>query len=268
MKIEKNESLAEMKKRKVRELLLMPIICEKNGDKKIVIKKENQIIITSQQYYSTADEDMSDFAVEFYKILYGENLLKDKELLKNGTLVNKELAGDTMNSFNTIANLFSPYSYRWDGENQIVSVNPYLLNYKARYHCLANFWLIPMRHGRMSAKRVKNGKETYDSPVLYMESIQEKWSSLSEESVITYRNDENKYKNFFTMLKSDVFSEVHCFPSCINGVDLRKKYEDKNGLDLVKESLGFIIKRADKICENSNIVEKLYSRFKDLKLLD
>lgn len=45
---------------KVRKMLLMPIVVDKKV-KEIHIKDD--IIYSGQKYYSTADEDMSDFAI-------------------------------------------------------------------------------------------------------------------------------------------------------------------------------------------------------------
>ena len=94
------------KEDQIHEILFMPIYCDKKHDK---ISCEDNKIKTGQKYSSTADEDMSDFAIGFYEIVY-KDILNSKPLLEhNGSLCNNEYAGDTMNSFNTIANI-TPWS--------------------------------------------------------------------------------------------------------------------------------------------------------------
>lgn len=260
----------EIKTKKVYDLLLTPIICEKTKSREISIIKKSGLIISSQQYYSTADEDMSDFAIEFYKILYGNNLLYKKKVLENECLVNKEFAGDTMNSFNTIANMFSN-SFLWKEGNPTISMNPYLLNYKARYHCLANFWMIPMRHGRTSSKLVKKGMYSYDSPILYTEILKAEWDSISEDENIPYQNDKNEYSNYFNAIKKDDFDNIHFLPEVDNSIKIRSLYEnknEKNALELVNISMQYIYDRARLICKNESIVNQLYDCFEKLNLID
>lgn len=55
----------------------------------------------------------------------------------NGNLVNKEFAGDTMTSVSKLPEL------------------------KEKYHCLANFWLIPMELGRKSNSPLSKTSNTY-----------------------------------------------------------------------------------------------------------
>lgn len=124
---------------------MMPICCDKryNG-----IFRVNNKINTGQKYYSSADEDMSDFAIGFYNILYKESLNSNPILKNDGYLLNKEFAGDTMNSVNTIENI-TPGAGKTIKERTEEGKWPeYLQNYHDKYHCLANFWLLPMDVGR------------------------------------------------------------------------------------------------------------------------
>lgn len=261
-----SKNINEIQIKKVYDLLLTPIICEKNKSDEINIIKKPGLIISSQQYYSTPDEDMSDFALEFYKILYGNNLLSSKEVLEKGCLLNKELAGDTMNSFNTIANMFSN-SFVWKGGSLTISMNPYLLNYKARYHCLANFWVIPMRHGRTSSKLVKKEMWSYDSPILYTYNLKCEWDNLIESDNISYPNDKNEYPNYFKMIEKDKFDNIHFLPKSDIST-IKSLYEEKNAFELVNTSMQYIYDRARLICSNENIVKQLYERFEELNLID
>lgn len=95
----------------------------------------NKIILSGQKYGSIADEDMSDFAIGFYETVY-QGLIPDKKLLKeDGGLSNMQFAGDTMNA----------KVYCGKDVDTISS-------WKSKYHCLANFWLLPVNVGRSSAK--------------------------------------------------------------------------------------------------------------------
>lgn len=129
----------------IREILLMPICCDKKQDK---ISREDNKILSGQKYYLTTDADMSDFAVGFYEIVY-KDILNSKPLLEhNGSLWNNEYAGDTMNSFNTVANI-TPGAGKSRSQRTAKEEWPeYLRNYHSKYHCLANFWILPMEIGR------------------------------------------------------------------------------------------------------------------------
>lgn len=154
------------KTKKVYKILLTPIICDKNTSK---IKIQDGIIRSSQLYYGTADEDMSDFSIGFYKIIYKDLLSNSNgEILnESGYPIDKEFMGDTMHSFNSLANIIlNDASKRV--RSPIEKWPPELVEYHLRYHCLANFWIIPMRHGRKSAKLSK-----YDSVDYYLTRVRE-----------------------------------------------------------------------------------------------
>lgn len=88
----------------VKQILLTPIKCSKRYKCVQMVDGE---IRSPQKYYCTADCDMSDFAVGFYEIIYRDNLLNENKniLAEYGRFKNKELAGDTINSFNSLANV-------------------------------------------------------------------------------------------------------------------------------------------------------------------
>ena len=125
------------KAQQVHELLLAPIVCDdRQRDKPI---RQGNTILTGQRYASTfIDEDMSDFAVGFYEILYNRPILDNRGFIKD-----LDYAGDTMNSFETTARRVlgreRPPEVEWPC---------YLREYKQRYRCLANFWVLPLEMGR------------------------------------------------------------------------------------------------------------------------
>ncbi len=123
----------------VRKFLCMPVV--KSNKKGIIRITENDKIETSQSYKSHFDPDMSDVAVEFYKILYGiEELLKQEKPF--------EFAGDTICSFNTIANRVPGAGKSKKQRTKYNCWPDYLQKYCDFYHCLANFWILPSPIGR------------------------------------------------------------------------------------------------------------------------
>lgn len=164
----KNEEkkLMSEKTQKVYEILLTPIICDKDFQK---IEIQNGIIKSPQLYYGMADADMSDLSIGFYKIIYKDLLSNSNgEILdERGYPINKEFMGDTMHSFNSIASIIlNDKSKKF--RSPIEKWPQALVEYHSRYHCLVNFWIIPMRHGRKSAKLSK-----YDSLDCYLNKVEE-----------------------------------------------------------------------------------------------
>ena len=79
-------------KKDVYDILMMPIKCDKNVK---TISIENNYILSGQKYRSMEDEDMSDFAVGFYEIIY-DSIIEPKGILnENGKFTNSDFAGDT-----------------------------------------------------------------------------------------------------------------------------------------------------------------------------
>lgn len=90
------------KEKKVYEILLTSIICDINVKK---ICMQDNFIYSPQLYNSNLDEDMSDFSVGFYEIVY-KDILKEnngKILKENGKYINENYMGDTIYSFNSLA---------------------------------------------------------------------------------------------------------------------------------------------------------------------
>ena len=147
--------LTENQKKQVKDILLMPIECttiECTRQETLNVFLYNDRIFSSQKYKGF-DPDMSDFAVEFYQIIYKGKLEKlENEILdKNGQLKilskYKEFCGDTMNSYKTISKLLS--------DNEIKK------ELKDKYHSLANFWLLPMDVGHSSSWTRRRGLGEY-----------------------------------------------------------------------------------------------------------
>lgn len=143
-----------IKRKQVFQILLKPIKCTGYSNGKIEIALEKNYIKSTQSYYQyknhaiSLDEDMSDFSIGFYEIIYAEILNGHSIINSDDSLFDIRFAGDTMNSFNTIANLF-PEAGKCKKNRTASRYWPTILQtYKAQYHCLANFWLLPMEIGR------------------------------------------------------------------------------------------------------------------------
>lgn len=162
----------EIKSKQIYEILLTPIVCEGYSKGKVSIVNCDNYIKSTQTYYPykkwniPLDEDMSDFAMGFYEIIY-KNLLSEKLMVnEHDVLCDRKFAGDTMNSFNYIANLF-PQASCSRGSRTPKSQWPTILQkWKEQYHCLANFWIIPIEIGRKndndySKGSYKNGLNDY-----------------------------------------------------------------------------------------------------------
>lgn len=156
-------NLDESDRNWLRKILLTPIKCE--GSKVLESDDKNNVILTSdtRYCYHNGDPDMSDLAIAFYKILYGKEMLKS-----DGGFCCHEFAGDTMNSFNSVAKKFfngKPASKVTREEmNEYFRRWPLLQEYFDGYHCLANFWAIPKEIGRRSTKG-----DRYDFAFSYIE---------------------------------------------------------------------------------------------------
>lgn len=152
----------ELKSKQVYELLLTPIVCTGYSEGKVSIIKCGDKIKTSQSYYPykkweiPLDEDMSDFAMGFYEILY-KDILNGNQMIDNDDLCDREFAGDTMNSFNYIANLLPQAGRSRNSRTPKSQWPPILQKWEQSYHCLANFWIIPLKIGRKNSDKLSKG---------------------------------------------------------------------------------------------------------------
>lgn len=197
----------ELRRKQVYDVLLMPIFCEQHSgfghERKVEIKKEKNKIITTQIYWQEykdrntgetfrydfqPDCDMSDFACGFYEIIYKDFLNGKKIVDDNGCLVDKEYAGDTMTSVSRLPNL------------------------KNKYHCLANFWVIPMELGRKSAHKLSK-----TSRYFCIEDFMDRFLLLLKYRLNEYKTD---FPNYFIKDKFEDFSSLHF---------LRESYVDGKG---------------------------------------
>lgn len=182
-------------KRQVYDILLMPIICDKSYNSIIL---ENNTIKTPQTYCSKyTDADMSDFAIGFYEIIY-ESILKNNILNKEGQLIDSEFVGDTMNSFNIVANKTENAGTKSSLRTPISVWPDYLVDYYNTYHCLANFWLVPLVIGR-TIEPLSKAKTSYD----FMDRFLKVYKNRKKEYSEAFNRYFSSFKDF------NHFAEVH-----------------------------------------------------------
>lgn len=245
------------KEKKVYEILLTPIICD-NSVKKICM--QDNIIYSPQLYIynSNLDEDMSDFSVGFYEIVY-KDILKEnngKILKENGKYINKNYMGDTIYSFNSLANvILSDRSKDCRSPKEMWPQE--LINYHSKYHCLANFWIIPMCHGRKSAKL-----SWYDSLDYYLEEVKNYYLGEVESSFI---ESQGYFKNFIweSFLDTHGLSEYKMID---NPLKIYIEKDKKACLDEIERIYEFWENRASQIVKNYN--DELYNYFNGLGLIN
>ena len=176
-----------VQKQQIYELLLMPIVCDDRNRKNL--ERIDDVVYTGQKYASTyVDEDMSDYAVGFYEILY-KNLLENQSMLNSkGNIIDWEFAGDTMNSFETVANK-TPGAGKMRAERTPESEWPEFLRiYKRRYHSLANFWILPVETGRSLNGELNKARRAWDYMDRYLTVLREE---------VKFNGNERKYHNSF-----------------------------------------------------------------------
>lgn len=241
----------------LRDILLMPICCKKTNEG--IVEKDG-IIQSGQKYYSSADGDMSDFAIGFYEILY-KDILDTKSILKrNGHLYSRNFAGDTMNSFHTIANI-TPGAGKTRKQRKPKEEWPqFLQDYHSKYHCLANFWLIPMKMGRTTVGEFNKARRPIND---YMDRyLQMLFSEIDFEE-----RDRNYFKCFDS--KNDFackhfLTEVYVDKNL--NVDLYSKSLQNESEFLVEKALENMRLRADSIAK-SKYADELWEYFKAYHLV-
>lgn len=234
----------------VKKILLTPITpikCDKNVTK--IYFKDN-VIYSTQRYKRNLDADMSDFSVGFYKIVYKDILgVNNGEILnEEGTYKNENYMGDTIHSFRSLAKKI--LGVKSKPENVPVEEWPKeLILYHCKYHCLANFWVIPMCHGRRSAKLNR-----YDSLDLYLDKVGS-WVG---------KNTDEYIRNFPTY---EYFLESHGMSGYKTSDNPLEIYKSKKGcIDEIQRIKSFWGKRASEIAKN--YTSELYDYFDDLGLIN
>ena len=256
-KPKKKEELAEQ----VRKILLMPVECCKDyKDGSIKINKEDEKIISSQMYYPqyikpdtgkpfrypnwNPDEDVSDFACGFYEIIYKEILSGHTIIDKFGNLSDKQYCGDTMTSVSKIPQL------------------------KDSYHCLANFWILPMNIGHTSSFTNENLKKWSKTSDYYKtEDFMDRWLLLLKYQFADFKENFSYFNNFKNF---EEFADIHFLRGSYvddnyNIVEYSSNYRSKE--DLCDTLLAFRGIRATAIA-TSDYSDALWKFFNKYNLFD
>ena len=241
--VDRKKVLKEVQRKQVEEILLTPIICQKRNK---VIFIDNGVIQTNQRYIRSADEDMSNFAVDFYNIVYGD-VIPTKSILDGKYLTDKNFAGDTINSYRSIAKLV-------DFENCDICIRKMIEEYYNFYHCLANFWVLPMKIGRQLPPKLNS----YDSLDIFLEKIN------SEEK---YNNEiGTKYYSYGQEINYNNFKKIHFIQNYREEKDDGNRYKHKEVEILIKRAKKMIENRALEISNSDKAVD-LYLYFCEKKLI-
>lgn len=264
-----NEPTDEEKKKALRNLLLAPIFVkrgyyyktaldEHKANKDAIYDNENWFcyannnstlssiginycIVSKQKYYSTKDADMSDISIHFYQSLYDLNSNENNDegkILNDSRLSSKEFAGDTMNTPNDLVNRCN------DEEEETLSKLDLL---KLRYHCLANFWILPTEIGRSLGSLSKASCcKDYISLFLKKYCEEEKYN-------IDFKN---KHGDYHAKFPKDSFIKYHYLPEQTVNTDVFKNIG--SNLNTIIDSMNCFID-----CRANTIVE---SKFQDLYL--
>ncbi|NLJ95156.1 MAG: hypothetical protein GX326_06690 [Clostridiaceae bacterium] len=268
----------DKKRQEVYKILITPIRCTSYSNGKPIITMANSVIETTQTYWPqyldkdtgkrfrysfNPDCDMSDFACGFYEIVYkdildGINLIDD-----DGNLTNQNFAGDTMNSFNYIANITPGAGKSTKQRTDQREWPEYLKQYYKEYHCLANFWILPMEIGR----KVNNKwcKGSYDNKV---QDYMDRFLKLLKDNFSEYKT---LYRNYFSNINCiEGFTEVHfLFGSYLYGnLDIFGLSNNNCDGEVIINKIQDRIKLRATMISKSYYAEQLWNYFNELHLFE
>lgn len=213
-----------MDENRIRQLLLTNI---DSGEKYAFISISDNLICSS----GNSDQDMSDIAIKFYKVLYGEDMEISNEM---GSL----FAGDTMNSYNTVIKGASDKIKKF---------------WNNHYHCLANFWVLPTQVGRSCRKCNKAAGGDY------MDIFLGKY--LHDENF--YGQFQENYEEYTRRFPRESFAELHMIEGIYTEKQIVKDLPHDQGADtVINEMWSRIEKRAELIAKNKkNELKMLFDSF-------
>lgn len=230
----------------VRDILLMPI--ESTTQESLNVFIYDGRIFSSQEYRGY-DPDMSDFAVGFYQIIYRQILKKEYKILKGKMLKNEEFCGDTMNSYTIVT------KNKINDKERKEWIN--------KYHCLANFWLLPKHVGHSSSYTAKLKLMYYSKS---KNGINDYMDNFLHNYLDKYEEYRAVFKDYTKRFTSKNFGDVHFLEGSYMEkgmvIDFSDEMEDKI-IDII---WGKIKNRANLIaCKKG---EELYEYFLRLGIID
>ncbi|MEG2433129.1 MAG: hypothetical protein RSB25_15920 [Acinetobacter sp.] len=252
-------------RKSISKVLTTPIECTTRRGENREIKLEGSVIRSTQTYYSGLDPDMSDFSVGFYEVLYKDILpRKNPATLLNGDqFCNKAFAGDTMNSFYTIEQLILDATSGARPE--------YLEDFFASYHCLANFWLIPMHIGRTSSwTPAENARWAKTSKKYDTQDYVDRFLRLLKSHLPQYRD---LYPDYFANKSMDSFEDFvdihHLIGSYVDEeMGILEYSTNTANPELIVEFMQTSIRARADVISGSSYAEELGRYFNELGLLE
>ena len=257
------------KKKQVEEILLSPInVIGYKGNAAARINKVRNKIETTQSYYPyknypiNLDADMSDFAIGFYEIIY-KDFLENEILKETDALFNEEFAGDTMNSFNSIANTVPGAGKSSARRTERSEWPKYLQEYYDQYHCLANFWVLPMVVGRKADNKYYKAYSNYYSVDGGTQDYMDRFLKVLKDNFGVYKESYPDYfrklDSFEDFLNVNYINDVYYKDGCI--VDY-SSLEAEERIERITDN----IKGRAKAISNSKHIDELWKYFDSLGL--
>lgn len=267
------------KSKQVYEILLMPIEfnSEKYKDGNVYkdykieeqkIFKYGSVIKSTQSYYPKygnvryefhPDPDMTDFACGFYEIIYDDILEGEKKIVdKDGNLSNRQFAGDTMNGFNYIANRIPQAGETTKKRTPQNKWPDYLQKYHIQYHCLANFWLLPMEIGRKNKKNLSKGYYygAQDYMDKFLMQVKDVWSDYVQYRYFQKIKNFEKFAKINHLVGSYIYSDMSVF-----------EYSEKTPEEIICFLQDRLRLRATAISKSEQYCDKLYEYFGNCGLI-
>lgn len=296
MKTKEENMLSEEQQKKLQELLLTPIKVDKLATS---IKKEGDIIISTQIYKGAEDPDMSDLSVLFYEIIYQQILPKNQngenkvlgEFDKNknfniNAFASTSFAGDTMNSFKTITkkviktleidgkSIAKHYYLPDDSEGRLrlildshaeTDTKELFRRFYDLYHSLANFWIIPMKMGRKSAKTVF-GVQTQDYMEKFLSEIKNNWSDLKTQDKCYFEIE--KFSDYSEFIEKHFITETDYLESAKDTTGINGPLEQDDAFKIVAGIIDAIENRAVLLSKSEEYAERLWNLLNDISTDD
>lgn len=232
--------------KQVKDILLRPIECTTQESTNVFIYHDR---IFSSQEYKGYDPDMSDFAIEFYQIIYNEILDRQGyKILEGKKLKSEEFCGDTMNSYKKVTKNKSRVETR---------------NWMNKYHCLANFWLLPKHVGHSSPHTAKLQLMKYSKSKNGINDYMDKFLHNYLENYDEYCKVFEKYTK---KIAPDNYANIHFLEGSYTENKKVVDFSSKNADDIVNIMWKKIEKRADLIASKKGV--ELYKLFSHLGIID
>ena len=255
-------NLTPSQKEELIKILKAPIIVDKDEDGFRWSDDSKTTIISGQKYISeksknvSPDADMSNIAVAFYESLYKKTILNKED----GHLIDENFAGDTMNTPKFVGR--SCVNDKPEELNKLID----------KYHCLANFWILPQKVGRYKNENCKpfckvNYKDYMDKFLnAIMNDKKDRCNDKCDKTKCpSYKKGEfnHCYPKYCTLFNPDkkeeiiwwsTFASVHCIDNVYmhnnNGSYEEVPFSNQDNLDIIKSMNKLIDKRAEAILES------------------